>query len=714
MMIASKKYFLNKVIAIGLALLLSASLWGGLAPAPVQAAPNASGSVLYVNNYDDDPNASACRGISGDCSLRGAINRANQTAGSVTIYLQNGGYNLFGDVNATEDNNVNGDLDIRKDGGGVTIIGDSISTTTINGNHVDRIFDVQDVGAPTRLTLQNLSLVNGFAGPMQDGGSIRSYGSVTLDTVFISNSLGREGGAIYIYSTYDQKLVINRSVISRATATLDGGAIYAEGETTTISNSTFDHNVANGSLGYFFNNDKAGRGGAIYNNSSLTVSNSTFAYNNAHQAGGAILNYAFLGQSTNAYINSSTFEGNGTAVANVATASGTLRTSAVTTIANSILDSSTETENCVNIQDDKGMTSFVNGGSNLDSGVSCGFGSNGGSIFGQNPHLGELADYGGPTPTLPLLDGSPAIDKANPSSSESTDERGLAAVGRRDIGAFEANASPILSVTVGPGKGPLPDGSQGTRLAVTVRNQLGTALPGWSVSFDPADGASIALSANSVRTDANGIAVIYALANVLANTQTLISVTSGGATGWFTATSLGFFPYGHGHILPNTGFDPGLRTLLPRQPQRLAYANEGDLSLQIDKLNLKLPVVGIPHANDQWDITWLSNQAGYLEGTAFPSWQGNSVITGHSVLADGTAGPFARLNTLAWGDRLQLQVYGQRYTYEVRSVKSLGPDDESALAHKDGFWITLLTCKDFNPASHTYLKRLAVSAVLVQ
>jgi hypothetical protein len=62
----------------------------------------------------------------------------------------------------------------------------------------------------------------------------------------------------------------------------------------------------------------------------------------------------------------------------------------------------------------------------------------GGETF-PDPKLGPLADNGGPTLTMALLPGSPAIDAGNTSLAPATDQRGfprpagLAA----DIGAFE-------------------------------------------------------------------------------------------------------------------------------------------------------------------------------------------------------------------------------------------------------------------------------------
>ena len=694
----------SRVSSLLLALFLAFGALGFIPPPPVHASAFDSGA-FYVNTYSDDPNATSCssNAASNNCSLRGAISKANNTSGAVTIYLQSGSYPLFGEPG--DDANQGGDLDITKSGASISIIGDSISSTTIDGRGNDRIFDVQDTGAPTRLNLKNLSLANGNAGPFNDGGSIRTYGSLSLDTVSIHNSSGRLGGAIYIRSSDDQALIINRSAISFSSASLDGGAIYATGEVTTISNSTFDHNKATGLMGLYFSNSNAGRGGAIYNASSLSVSASTFAYNSAKVDGGAILNYAFMGINASTHINSSTFKSNSTAVANVATANGNASTSAVTTLSNSILASSTETENCVNKVDDPNhaSASFVNAGSNLDTGISCGFLNSAGSIFGQDPRLGDLSDNGGPTDTIPLNDGSPAIDMGNPSSCSMRDQRGLFAVTRCDIGAFEYNASPTLLAAV--------FGSRGSqRLQVTALNQKGNPLVGWLVTFDPPDGVSIPFSASSARTNDLGVAFITADSSALAG-NALVTARSGSATAWFMGSASGFVPY-YRDGLPNTGFAPGLLTSLP--PQDKPYASQGDLSLFIPRLALSLPVVGIPRDGSSWDISWLSRQAGYLEGTAFPSFAGNSVLTSHVYLADGTPGPFLHLASLIYGDKVQIHAYGSTFTYEVRSVRSVSPDDTSVLGHRDAPWITLLTCQDFDPASHAYLRRVAVSAVLVQ
>jgi len=42
------------------------------------------------------------------------------------------------------------------------------------------------------------------------------------------------------------------------------------------------------------------------------------------------------------------------------------------------------------------------------------------------------------------------------------------------------------------------------------------------------------------------------------------------------------------------------------------------------------------------------------------------------------------------------------------------PNDVSVISHKTTPWLTLLTCKDFDAASNSYLHRVAVSAALVR
>jgi LPXTG-site transpeptidase (sortase) family protein len=164
--------------------------------------------------------------------------------------------------------------------------------------------------------------------------------------------------------------------------------------------------------------------------------------------------------------------------------------------------------------------------------------------------------------------------------------------------------------------------------------------------------------------------------------------------------------------LPNTGFAPGRVTALPEQ--KAAYDPLDGILLEIPKLGLKLPIVGVPRTRSGWDLTWLWNNAGWLEGTAFPTWAGNTAITAHVYLSTGEPGPFVNLHTLHWGDQVVIHANGKRYIYEVRAIKQVKPNDASVLGHKQRDWVTLITCEGYDEASNTYRWRLAVQAVLMK
>ena len=166
-------------------------------------------------------------------------------------------------------------------------------------------------------------------------------------------------------------------------------------------------------------------------------------------------------------------------------------------------------------------------------------------------------------------------------------------------------------------------------------------------------------------------------------------------------------------ILPETGFAPNRVTKISEQPADYRYLPLADLWLEIPTIGVNMNIVGVPQIDQGWDVSWLSDQAGWLQGTAFPTRAGNSALTGHVSLSNGLPGPFADLYKLKWGDQISIHASGLNYRYEVRSVKFVSPSASSVLAHKPQSWITLLTCKEFDPASGAYRLRTAVQAVLV-
>ena len=165
--------------------------------------------------------------------------------------------------------------------------------------------------------------------------------------------------------------------------------------------------------------------------------------------------------------------------------------------------------------------------------------------------------------------------------------------------------------------------------------------------------------------------------------------------------------------MPATGFAPGVITEFQVQPASKAYSAMEDFLLEIPALGVKLPIVGVPLSIDGWDVSWLSDSAGYLEGTAFPTWAGNTTLTAHVWDADNQPGPFVDLHTLQHGDQIIIHAWGQKYVYEVRTLSEVRPDNLRALPHSDYDLLTLITCLGFDESSGEYDWRLAVRAVLI-
>ena len=167
-----------------------------------------------------------------------------------------------------------------------------------------------------------------------------------------------------------------------------------------------------------------------------------------------------------------------------------------------------------------------------------------------------------------------------------------------------------------------------------------------------------------------------------------------------------------GVTLPKTGFAPGKATFIA-ETKEPDYNPASTLELEVPALGIRIPIVGVPVNARGWDVDWLWDQAGWLEGTAFPTWNGNSVLTSHVYLSNGLPGPFVDLKTLKWGNEIIVHAYGYRYVYKVQSVRYLMPNDTSILDHEDKSWLTLVTCAGYNESLDSYKYRVAVQAIRV-
>ena len=166
-----------------------------------------------------------------------------------------------------------------------------------------------------------------------------------------------------------------------------------------------------------------------------------------------------------------------------------------------------------------------------------------------------------------------------------------------------------------------------------------------------------------------------------------------------------------GFLIAVTGYEADIVTPLDiaAKPQ---YASTG-LTLSIPSIRVNSSIAGVDLKDGNWDVSWLQDQAGWLEGTAYPTWSGNSVLTAHVVNADGKPGLFSHLKYVKVGDFVFVYNSGFRYTYRIVSNDYVQPDDISVLEHKEKPNLTLITCDGFDMKTGTYLRRVVVRAVLV-
>jgi hypothetical protein len=252
------------------------------------------------------------------------------------------------------------------------------------------------------------------------GGGIYNDGDLTLMRTTVSDNLAFSEAATHLNWVFGGGVynrgnltVIDSQISNNIAQSLKnsdegefvlGGGIYSGGGSFSLYNSTVSGNqivLASGSLG-------VGHGAGISSSSYLRMVNSTISQNTTSGL------FAFTGGirlwSGPAYITHSTIYGN--------SLNGISQYNAPRLfLRNSIVSS---------------VTGHFRGDHNL---------------IGVNPMLGPLADNGGPTQTMALLPGSPAIDAGDPNVTDPPpwDQRGPGfpriVNGRIDIGAYEVQAT---------------------------------------------------------------------------------------------------------------------------------------------------------------------------------------------------------------------------------------------------------------------------------
>lgn len=278
-----------------------------------------------------------------------------------------------------------------------------------------------------------------FAGNRAMGGAFASQPNPNCT---FGNCLGgglwNQGGTVTIsncsFVGNDTGPVVNRPGIER------GGGLGSSAGSVSIVGSLFASNSV-----FIF----TGSGGAIYIDNgvgTLTLSSSTLSFNYSGSAGGGLFNAATASVVNCTIANNTSYDGGGiyntngsltltncTLSGNSATIGGNIAQASALMLINTILNAGVS---------NNAFGSLTDLGHNLSSDSSCGFSASG-SLNNTDPKLQPLAYNGGPTPTMALTAGSPAIGGAISLPGITTDQRGVPRPygPEPDIGSYEWNTS---------------------------------------------------------------------------------------------------------------------------------------------------------------------------------------------------------------------------------------------------------------------------------
>jgi Dockerin type I domain len=509
------------VSVTGMALLFAGTLLLLASPGARPEAPVIG--ILYLVDSTGDGDlvgpSTNCDDGTGHCTLRAAVEASNLHSGtdgiSFNIPTTDPGYsNGVWTINLPRAlPGLSDALNINGSGANKLTVQRSAASGTPNF----RIFNVTTTGT---VNLSGLAIANGLADGNGGGIQNASTGTVNVTNCALIGNQAMNGGGIANAST--GQVNVTNSTINQNTAQLSngspsGGGVYNPNGTVTVTNSLLETNSAEATTSGF-----SSFGGGIYNNGTLTITNSTLFLNQALPAnqacdGGGIYNIG------NATITNSTISGNSVPGGQSGVNADGVQNQGTVQVKSSIIAGNVP-------RDFRGgprpasdvVGAFLSSGFNLvgvrdgSTGFTAATDQSGTAAAPLDPKferiggflLVQVQDNGGPTETIALVCGSPAIDKGTSNGltgNLTTDQRGSGFARTvndpgishpsggddTDIGAFEFGAGSIMPTSVvsrkfhGSGKPfdiPLPLSC--SAIGIECRRNTGSDTTGPNVGHD--------------------------------------------------------------------------------------------------------------------------------------------------------------------------------------------------------------------------------------
>ncbi len=390
---------------------------------------NTNGTMTMANclvgnnacSNDAGPGVGACKGgalfqASGVLILSNTSFASNQARGGVIPNIAEGPTPVLGGALAALGGSVT--MDHCQWWGNIAQGGDNLSHAAAGNSLGGAIYGTAAIAAFHCTISGNAALAGNraygpsFAAATGYGGGIYNAGTLTLDDCVVSSNLACGGTAVVPFS------------FANGGNSFGGGIFNADRllatNCTIALNSALGASGSSGSANTSIAANGSALGGGVYNSAAATFQalNVTIASNwcNAQPA------------------NPGPYYTNGLAAGlQIANTNGSV------SVRNSLLAYGGTNGNTYGAITDLGDNISSDGSASFNSGTSYNF---------TDPLLGPLANNGGPTLTMALLPGSPAIQYADSATAPPDDQRGFArpaGVGVIDLGAYQSGASQIYT-----------------------------------------------------------------------------------------------------------------------------------------------------------------------------------------------------------------------------------------------------------------------------